>query len=121
GIKQVGAAVSVMDQTVQLNAANAEETAAAAEELSGQAESLNGIVRELDVVIHGSAHANGNGTTPMGYVNVPGNGHGAASPAKMPPRRLGQLKDQILADHEDAPVAAFHGKQGHEPTFHDIR
>ncbi|HEX7938936.1 MAG TPA: methyl-accepting chemotaxis protein, partial [Gemmatimonadaceae bacterium] len=42
GIKQVGAAVSVMDQTVQLNAANAEETAAAAEELSGQAESLNG-------------------------------------------------------------------------------
>jgi hypothetical protein len=55
GIEQLNKAVSEMDQVVQRNASNAEESAAASEEMNGQAARMNGFVRDLVVIIGGSA------------------------------------------------------------------
>jgi hypothetical protein len=44
-----------MDRVVQRNASNAEESAAASEEMNGQAARMNGFVRDLVVIIGGSA------------------------------------------------------------------
>ncbi len=54
GIEQINQAVTQMDQVVQNNAANAEESASAAEELSAQAEELAHMVEELQNMVGGS-------------------------------------------------------------------
>ena len=46
-------AITEMDQVVQQNAANAEESASAAEEMSAQAEQLKEYVDELVVMVMG--------------------------------------------------------------------
>lgn len=53
GIKQVNLAVHDLDQKVQSNAANSEETASASEQLSAQAESLKGSINQLMELLHG--------------------------------------------------------------------
>jgi hypothetical protein len=55
GIKQIGAAVTQMDQVVQSNAANAEETAAASEQLSAQSQSLSGVANHLSALVTGQS------------------------------------------------------------------
>jgi methyl-accepting chemotaxis protein len=55
GIDQVANAIGQMDQVIQSNAANAEETASASEELSSQSEELSSIVRELEGIVMGSS------------------------------------------------------------------
>jgi hypothetical protein len=45
-----------MDEVVQRNASNAEEAAAASEEMNGQAARMNGFVRDLVVIVGGSAN-----------------------------------------------------------------
>ncbi len=56
GVDQINTAVSQMDQVIQSNAANSEETAAAAEEMSAQAEELDYNVAELQRMVRGYAH-----------------------------------------------------------------
>ncbi|MGA2227579.1 MAG: methyl-accepting chemotaxis protein, partial [Syntrophobacteraceae bacterium] len=56
GIEQLNKAVGEMDQVVQRNASNAEESAAASEEMNGQAARMNGFVHDLVVIIGGSAN-----------------------------------------------------------------
>jgi methyl-accepting chemotaxis protein len=53
GIEQINKAVGEMEQVVQTNAANAEETAASAEELSGQAEEMKSLVIQVNQLVSG--------------------------------------------------------------------
>jgi len=55
GIEQISKAVAHMDQTTQTTAATAEEGASAAEELSAQAQTMAVAVRQLRVLVDGSA------------------------------------------------------------------
>jgi methyl-accepting chemotaxis protein len=55
GIEQIAKAVAHMDQTTQSTAATAEEGASAAEELSAQARTMTQAVRQLRVLVDGSA------------------------------------------------------------------
>jgi methyl-accepting chemotaxis protein len=48
-----------MDQVVQKNAANAEESASAAEEMNGQAGQMKGVVQDLSAMVGGSRNGNG--------------------------------------------------------------
>jgi methyl-accepting chemotaxis protein len=57
GIEQISKAVAHMDQTTQTTAATAEEGASAAEELSAQAQTMAVAVRQLRVLVDGSAAA----------------------------------------------------------------
>ncbi|MEN6486291.1 MAG: methyl-accepting chemotaxis protein [Syntrophobacteraceae bacterium] len=57
GIEQVNKAVSGMDQVVQQNATNAEESAAASEEMNAQAEHMRQFVEELVAIIGGTGKA----------------------------------------------------------------
>ncbi|MDZ7640922.1 MAG: methyl-accepting chemotaxis protein [Desulfurivibrio sp.] len=56
GIGQLNTAMSEMDQVVQRNAANAEESAAAAEELNAMANQMEDHVGELKALITGNDH-----------------------------------------------------------------
>jgi methyl-accepting chemotaxis protein len=53
GVAQVLTAVTQMNQVVQSNAANAEQTAASSDQLSSQAETLSTLVREIEALAHG--------------------------------------------------------------------
>ena len=53
GIDQINLAMNQMDQVIQGNAAQAEESAAAAEELGTQSETLREIVIDLEVIVKG--------------------------------------------------------------------
>jgi methyl-accepting chemotaxis protein len=64
GIEQVNKAAGELDQVIQQNAANAEESAAAAEELASQSESMQGFVHELVGLV--GQKSNGNGHGPAG-------------------------------------------------------
>jgi methyl-accepting chemotaxis protein len=55
GIQQINTTVSGMDDVVQQNAANAEESASSSEEMSAQAEEMKRIVQELMILVGGSA------------------------------------------------------------------
>jgi methyl-accepting chemotaxis protein len=55
GVGQVNDAVIQMDQVTQSSAAQSEEAASAAEELNAQAEAMRGVVRDLSVIVLGSA------------------------------------------------------------------
>ena len=55
GIDQINTAVAQMDQVVQANASNAEESASASEELSAQARELKEIVNQLVVIVKGAS------------------------------------------------------------------
>jgi methyl-accepting chemotaxis protein len=55
GIEQINTAVTQMNQVTQQNAANAQESAAAAQEASAEAGGLQERMRELSLLIHGSA------------------------------------------------------------------
>ena len=57
GIDQINTAVAQMDQVVQGNAANAEESASASEELSAQAREMKDIVNELVMLVKGRVEA----------------------------------------------------------------
>ena len=58
GIEQINTAVSEMDQVVQKNASDSEETASASEQLSSQADELQRVVSELMLLVQGHAGAN---------------------------------------------------------------
>ena len=53
-----------MDQVVQQNAANAEETAAASEELSSQAQGLNGLVDKIAAEVNMENNTGGTSVKP---------------------------------------------------------
>ncbi len=53
GIQQLNATVGEMDQVVQRNAANAEESTGASEELSAEAVELDEMVSELVAIVRG--------------------------------------------------------------------
>jgi len=53
GIEQVNIAISEMDEVVQQNAANAEESASASEEMNAQAEHLSDFVGALVLLVTG--------------------------------------------------------------------
>ncbi len=57
GIDQINTAVAQMDQVVQANASNAEESASASEELSAQAREMKDIVNQLVVMVKGAVEA----------------------------------------------------------------
>ena len=55
GIDQINTAVAQMDQVVQTNASNAEESASASEELSSQSRELNELVQVLVTLVKGAS------------------------------------------------------------------
>ena len=55
GIEQINRAVAEMDKGVQQTAAQSEESASAAEEMTGQTYQMKGTVRNLVVMIQGTA------------------------------------------------------------------
>jgi methyl-accepting chemotaxis protein len=59
GVDQVALATNEMDQVVQRNAANAEESAAAAEEMSGLAEIMHSMVNQLAILVNGDKGLSG--------------------------------------------------------------
>jgi methyl-accepting chemotaxis protein len=61
GMNQIQYSVKEMNDTVQSNAASAEETAAASEELSAQAHALSNLVHRLSALVSGSGARSGNG------------------------------------------------------------
>ena len=71
GIEQLNKAVSEMDQVVQRNASNAEESAAASEDMNAQAVRMNGFVQDLVVISGGSANGGaGNGASAIGKADA---------------------------------------------------
>jgi methyl-accepting chemotaxis protein len=74
GIEQVNGAVTDMDDVIQQNAANAEESASAAEELSSQAEELQSMVTGLMDLVEGKDRRRSH--------------RSSTSPRLDPPRRL---------------------------------
>ncbi len=62
GVEQVNGAISQMDQVVQNNSANAEESAGAAEEMAGQSQAMKSFVGELTLLVTG--RSSGTGTAP---------------------------------------------------------
>ena len=59
GVDQINKAVIEMDQVVQRNAANSEESAGASQELNSQAEMMKGLVGDLVSVVGGLDQKNG--------------------------------------------------------------
>lgn len=55
GIEQIGLAMGKMDQVVQQNAANAEESASAAEQMSAEAVRMKAMVGELVALVNGQS------------------------------------------------------------------
>jgi methyl-accepting chemotaxis protein len=61
GIDQISRAMAGMDEVVQNNAANAEESAGASASLNLQAEKMHDAVQELVTLVHGRANGHGHG------------------------------------------------------------
>ena len=61
GVTQIQTAAREMNETVQSNAASAEETAAASEELSAQSHGLSDLVARLSSLVNGTAARGRNG------------------------------------------------------------
>jgi len=79
GIEQIGKAVTEMDQVVQQNAANAEESASASEELNAQAEQMKNYVEDLNVLVGGNksgANKEDYGTNPPESAKISRDGRG---------------------------------------------
>lgn len=54
GIEQISKAMNSLDQSIQTNAASAEEIAANVQEILNQAHVMKGVVSEMNAVVHGS-------------------------------------------------------------------
>ncbi len=61
GIEQISRAMSGLDEVVQSNAGNAEESAAASADLNFQAEKMHDVVQELATLVNGRARGDVNG------------------------------------------------------------
>ena len=61
GVDQIAKALSAIENVVQRNASNAEESASASEEMSSQASTLKNAVGELMAMVHGNGCQNGFG------------------------------------------------------------
>jgi methyl-accepting chemotaxis protein len=97
GVTQIQTAVGEMNETIQSNAANAEETAAASEELSAQAHGLSELIDRLMTLVSGKGAAR----RALGL----GNGGGArGAPPPVPVRHQPSLRLMIdqAAKHPDA-------------------
>jgi methyl-accepting chemotaxis protein len=60
GVSMINKSITEMDQVVQRNAANSEESAGASQELNAQAEMMKGLVGDLVSVVGGINQINGN-------------------------------------------------------------
>jgi len=69
GIDQVSKAVTDLDQVVQMNSANADQSAAASEEMKAQAEQVKSFVCDLEAMVGGSKGKD-NSTNPVGLKAV---------------------------------------------------
>jgi methyl-accepting chemotaxis protein len=77
GIEQLNKAVSAVEQVVQRNASNAEESASASEEMNAQAVQMNGFVRDLVVIVGGTANGcSRNSTSIIGKTEAKKTVHG---------------------------------------------
>jgi methyl-accepting chemotaxis protein len=61
GVDQIAKALTAIENVVQRNASNAEESASASEEMSSQASTLKNAVGELMTMVHGNGGQNGFG------------------------------------------------------------
>lgn len=100
GVTQIQTAAREMNETVQSNAASAEETAAASEELSAQAHGLTALVDRLVEVVSGAGTAGSHGR-----VGSPASGTlPAAGPAARASLRLTLQKEAAAAPRSPRPL-----------------
>ena len=101
GVEQINKAVVEMDQVVQQNAANAEESAAASEQMNMQAEHMKGYVDDLVVLVSG-AKKQSKDSAAAKYAP-----HGTSSPGAHaePPSQIMASLDREVRPHELIPMA----------------